>query len=841
MIRLLTLGALDLRTGEGSELRAVLAQTRRVALLAYLGAATPRGFHRRDTLLALFWPAQDGDRARASLNRAVYFLRRELGDDILQSRGDEEVGLDGTRFWCDAAAFGEALDDHRYREALELYRGDILPGFFVSDAPGFEEWLESERARLRERASVAAWALADEEEKAGSLGPAVQWARRGLELSPFREVGLRRLLALLDRAGDRADAAREYERFAGGLTSEMDLEPSPETRALIDAIRSRSTPRAGPGTLLPNDDSGDAPLAPIGLGQAPSPLRRRVLRLALPVVALGAVLTAATAMLARDETLDPMRIDVATFENRTGDATLDGIARTVTDRIIGGLGQTGLFQSIAPVPNGKPGGWRAAWTRLTGLTIRSRGERGGVIVSGGISRKNDTLVVQARLTDINHAGRVWDVASIPISRASPEHGTSELRARVIGGAAALRSSDFGSLFPVATPPPTFDAYQEFLEGWRLEAAKRKAEARKHYRLAVALDSSFTWALVQGAWSALFDPKPSIEEADSILSVLKAMRDRLPPLQRHLADHMVMSRALDWVGAYRAIRDAADLAPLHYSYRVAMRASNLSRPREALDALLGPGMDSAHRRDAQNYWHMLALSYHQLGEYGNELDAARRARSHLPESRSAMSQEIRALTALGNSDGVRARLDTLLAMPREGWSHPAWAMIRAAEELRVHGQARAAREVAERAVDWHRSRPAEERNTPVRRWNLAYTLYFLERWEEVEAITAPLVAEFPNDEDYLGLLGAAAARRGNRVIAEAIAARLAGLPGVVAVPGKTTIINRAKIAALLGDKARAVSLLKDAYGEAGTLELHTDIDFEDLRDYAPFQELTKPKG
>ena len=55
MIELRTLGAVDLRSADGVELRAVLVQPKRTALLAYLAVADPRGFHRRDSLLALFW------------------------------------------------------------------------------------------------------------------------------------------------------------------------------------------------------------------------------------------------------------------------------------------------------------------------------------------------------------------------------------------------------------------------------------------------------------------------------------------------------------------------------------------------------------------------------------------------------------------------------------------------------------------------------------------------------------------------------------------------------------------------------------------------------------------
>src|SRR5882672_8872931 len=60
MIRLQLLGALGLTGGDGHEIRPVLAQPKRFALLAYLALAEPRGFRRRDTLLPLFWPDTAG-------------------------------------------------------------------------------------------------------------------------------------------------------------------------------------------------------------------------------------------------------------------------------------------------------------------------------------------------------------------------------------------------------------------------------------------------------------------------------------------------------------------------------------------------------------------------------------------------------------------------------------------------------------------------------------------------------------------------------------------------------------------------------------------------------------
>src|SRR5436309_14321689 len=89
VIELRLFGGLDLRRSDGRELESILTQPKRVALLAFLAAATPHRLHRRDTLLGLFWPELDQDHARAALRQALHGLRQSLGADVLTSRGDE--------------------------------------------------------------------------------------------------------------------------------------------------------------------------------------------------------------------------------------------------------------------------------------------------------------------------------------------------------------------------------------------------------------------------------------------------------------------------------------------------------------------------------------------------------------------------------------------------------------------------------------------------------------------------------------------------------------------------------------------------------------------------------
>jgi serine/threonine-protein kinase len=238
VIELRTLGTLDLRGTDGRELHSLLAQPKRIALLAYLCIAQPHGFHHRDTLLGLFWPSADQDHARASLRKALHILRRALGDDAILSRGDEEVAVDFQRVSCDAAVFEESLRANRLEVSLELYRGDLLTGFFIDEAPEFERWLHSERTRLRACAAGAAFTMSGRLEASGNFSAAVSSARRSLELADTDERALRKLIELQWRAGDRAGAIQAYETFARHLAAEYETEPSSDTRSLIEEIRS---------------------------------------------------------------------------------------------------------------------------------------------------------------------------------------------------------------------------------------------------------------------------------------------------------------------------------------------------------------------------------------------------------------------------------------------------------------------------------------------------------------------------------------------------------------------------------------------------------------------------
>ena len=156
------------------------------------------------------------------------------------SRGSEELALNRDRVWCDVVAVEDALDAGRPEDALDLYQGDLLQGFHISGAVDFEHWLDLERERIRWRVREATWGLADAAEAAGDVPTAIRWARTAQFLDPEDEGTLRRLIEVLHRTGNDAAAFREFEAFARRLRDLYAIDPSPETCALVESLRTRA-------------------------------------------------------------------------------------------------------------------------------------------------------------------------------------------------------------------------------------------------------------------------------------------------------------------------------------------------------------------------------------------------------------------------------------------------------------------------------------------------------------------------------------------------------------------------------------------------------------------------
>lgn len=235
MIQLRLLGHIDLRDGSDAEVRRILAQPKRLALLAYLAIANGQ-YRRRDTILTQFWPELDMQRGRNALRQALHHLRKELGADAILARNQEELGINSELVWCDVTAFKERLGREDDAGAVELYRGDLMAGLHFAEAPPeWDSWIESERLKLRTAAAAAAWRLSDKAVAAQKAGEARKWAQRAFEIVGD-EASFRAYATRVMRTGDAIGVRRAFEAFTRRLEREFEIQPSAETRQYIETL-----------------------------------------------------------------------------------------------------------------------------------------------------------------------------------------------------------------------------------------------------------------------------------------------------------------------------------------------------------------------------------------------------------------------------------------------------------------------------------------------------------------------------------------------------------------------------------------------------------------------------
>lgn len=235
------------------------------ALLSYL-AMHPGTTFRRVVLAGLLWPDHPEVEARVNLRQALRRLRTAIADQdasppfLIATRTTLSFDPESDH-WLDVTAFDEALAEtqshahsrlegcvscaQRLSEAVELYRGDFLQGFSL-DSALFEEWMVVERERLHQQALEALGHLAACHEESGEYGQALAYARRQVELEPWRESAHRQWMRALALSGQRGAALAQYEACRRILAEELGLKPEPETVALDERIRggSRSWPRS---------------------------------------------------------------------------------------------------------------------------------------------------------------------------------------------------------------------------------------------------------------------------------------------------------------------------------------------------------------------------------------------------------------------------------------------------------------------------------------------------------------------------------------------------------------------------------------------------------------------
>jgi DNA-binding SARP family transcriptional activator/TolB-like protein len=730
-----TLGGLKLSVRDTGE-SVLVNQRKRLAFIAAL-AADVNGGLARERQYALFWAESSGERARNALNQMVFAVRRDLGDEAIQTDG-LSIRLNADIVASDVRAFREALSAGRFTDAVEMYRGPFLDGLYLRDAAEFERWAEDTRQAL---AGDYARALERDIDAALQAGPsgaahAVRYGRLLARHDPLSTQAALRLVRAFELSGDASAALQHAATHASHVRAELAGEPGPELEREVARIRAGNSAGAPVSTASASESGANARVTtavPDRIGRSERKTRRAMPWLALAacvvvLVALAAVAPTIARLGARtNDSLDSSRVLVAALANRTGDSTLDYVGYVASDWITQALAKSDLVRVVY-------GPTAFALSRSFSSDARegdsdrakllSQRSMAGTVVSGSYYLARDSIVISASVTD-GRTGRVLrTVPPITAAKSDPMRAVQELRERAVGALATLLDPRLASLSALSSSPPRAEAYRTYMEG--LESYRRgrpQTVSLERFLLAAHEDSSFVLPLI---WATMMASNTRNDRVrDSSFRVLEAHKAQLAPIDRYAVDYLSVifdssSRARAIIAAGSRIVELAPGSNWSMVQSDYLYSAGYAREALAVGANIDPERSWAGVSSA--YWLNRVRVLHRLGEYDRELRLTERARmlaAGVGGRSPARLGEIGSLIALGHADSalslVRADDPSLNDQDRIK------ALALAARELRAHSRREAADSLYRIVLGWFRARRDSSAMRPLRSAYIDYAL------------------------------------------------------------------------------------------------------------------------
>ena len=607
----------------GRELEAFAKQPRRAALLALLAVEQDCA---RERALDLIWGERDPERARRALNQTVYELRRQLGEQAIEVRGERLVAAGvGT----DLAIFQQAAGNGDRGAALEVYRGPFLDGIFLSGTHELEEWSARHRSRLARLHRKLRLEYIDELRRAGRTAAALTLAARAADEDPTDDDYQHRCIELLIESGQRAQAVRAYDAFAARLAGQ-NLEPLEHTRELIGQLGA-----APAATSRPAAPESPAPPEPVTTGPAaPTPPaaiasvsgRRRPPRAGvLPLAVAGVLVTLVGIGLLRSRAqpataTQTQRLAVLPFEDQSAGRGHAHVALGIGDALTTEL--QARLPDVAVLSREAAGRLRAA---PPDSIARALGP--ALLISGTFVRVADSVRLNVQ---------VVDAATQTVVRAleAREPWTDELRvldALVLRVLESVRPvlGDRLREREVRTGTGNAAAFALYLRAaGSADAGQRLAEARDWHgaeHLLMIADSLLAEAeRLDARWPRPSQLRAEYREHRALLLLLSGRVADTATLRAHMsaalehADEAV--RRDPEAAAGRALRGM--LRSRWTSYSLGTPLEQRSAWLESAAADLRAGLSLEPRRP--EVWLQLAEVYYRQGEFTQALSAARNA-------------------------------------------------------------------------------------------------------------------------------------------------------------------------------------------------------------------------
>lgn len=684
-------------------------QRHRVALLALLGIA-PGQRLTRDHLIATLWPERDTESGRNLLKVATYVLRESLGETALLSEGDF-LRLNSEIVGVDVVEFETAVSRGDHAAAVALYRGSLLHGFVLNEAPEFEHWADRERQRLASLYGRSLEALAEAAEGKGEVQGAVEWWSKRANLDPYDSRVASRLMHALHAGGNRAGALQHAATHQRLLEQELGVTSVPEIAALADQLRKEPNAphREAPMDTAPKGDASEQSPATRG-SRLVTPNRRWALVAVAALLVAGAT-GAAWSRWSRSADPDPS-IVVLPFVNMSEDEANEYFTDGLTEEITARLASVPGLKVISRTS--------AMHYKDTKRPLREiAGElKVAHVLEGSVRQSEGRLRITAQLIDARNDHHLWaDRLELELKDA---FRAQERIADQVARRLEVELGDRGATPVAKRGTRDHEAFMLYRRGrflWSKRDRDGHARALEYFQRAIARDSGYAdaWAGIADLHLTAFQHK-LIDLPESVLSARhKQAAERAIALDDQSADaHAAYAVALwwqrNWRGAEPELRRAIELNPGHPDAHgwYGLLLTGMGRPAEGLeqarldaemDPLTGESLAShGHQcyfsRDydcaidrlrtsidvgyAPGYAH-LAVAYAMLGRYEEAMGLMQRGIEVAPERTEFLGDLAFVQASAGDTAGARQTLRRAAAQPREPFTIArAWVAMRDAD-------------------------------------------------------------------------------------------------------------------------------------------------------------------
>ncbi|MFC2161809.1 protein kinase [Acidobacteriota bacterium] len=540
--------------------------------------------------------------------------------------------------------------------------------------------------------------------------------------------------------------------------------------------------------------------------------------------------------------IDPNRIFVASFQNQTGEYSLDSLGKITADWIIQGL----LKSDWAEVVPSKTVLQLTSELNLEDKDSRGQSQlqflakkfRAGIVVSGNYHLMDGNVRFQTEIVQSKSSRLLFSFFSEG-SAEEPMAVVNSLREKIMGGLSL--HFDSVNMLTAGPKPPVFEAYSAYLTGIGL-FDDDLTESLKHLERAVSLSPEFIPPYILMAYG--YGNRGDWDVVKSIIERLNQKRELLSPSERHMVDANAARVEGNWNNGLEHYRELGKMHPqdVGLNYQWGLYALHTLHLEEVVWVRSQIQLEDHLDIFGAGWWNRawfghLINALHGLGQYKRELKEIARAQKIYPDW--FHTYKARALAALGKISEVKDVIDESFSITSRANAAEA-VMVSAAYALRKHGHLNACGETVNRMIEWYESRLAQELPTRSLLTEYAQALYIAGRWQDAHALYEKLAAKFPDNITYRGCLGSTEARLGNSERALQISDELKNLDQPY-LRGENTY-RRALIASVLEDKEQAVSLLRESLAQGKTYSqwLFNELDLEPLYDYKPFQELVTPK-